>query len=94
MRDLERVQAYINLGYEKEEAMRLVDEETKAEEKKAAKEEKKTEKEEPKEEPENNYVTKDELKEMLQEIALKKEGVKVDEQPKESTADLLKKIIN
>lgn len=94
MRDLDRVQQYINLGYEKEEAMRLVDEETKAEEKKAAKEEKKTEKEETKEESENNYVTKDELKEILQEIAVKNESVKPDPQPKESTADLLKKIIN
>ena len=94
MRDLERVQQYINLGYEKEEAMRLVDEEAKAEEKKAAKEEKKMEKEEPKEEDENNFVTKDELKEMLQEIAVKNESVKPDQPPKETTADLLKKIIN
>lgn len=31
MRDLNRVQAYINLGYEKEEAMKLVDEEAQKE---------------------------------------------------------------
>lgn len=31
MRDLNRVQAYINLGYEKEEAMKLVDEESQKE---------------------------------------------------------------
>ena len=87
MRDLNRVQAYINLGYEKEEAMKLVDEEA----------QKEADSKQPTNDPVdmNEYIPKKEVDEMIkkavEESKLESKEVEKPKEEKVTIPDLMSK---
>ena len=84
MIDLERVKSYIDLGFEKEEAIKRVEKEMKEEEKKITKTTEETE-----EAPNmDDYIKKDELEEIVQK-RMEEENLKKKEiDPPEDKPDL------
>lgn len=87
MIDLDRVQQYINLGFEKEDAIKRVEKEMKEEEKKNIKATEETEETE-KAPNMDDYIKKDELEEIVQK-RMEEENLKKKEiDPPEEKPDL------